>query len=176
MKPLWEITRDLHHACEEHPVGAAMSAGKPPMIWYAAWVKALLQIHSAIDPHAPESIRRTERLVQDAADTGNAAEIAAANDYVRTLDNSNSITGALYVLTGAHLMGGEIMRRRLEGYPTAHLSWDERKDALAELQILRTRGDLGEEARACFAALLSVMDEIQLTYPIDSEVIHDNVN
>jgi hypothetical protein len=28
MKPLWEITRDLHHACEEHPVGAAMIAGR----------------------------------------------------------------------------------------------------------------------------------------------------
>lgn len=165
MKPLWEITRDLHHACEEHPVGASMASGKPPVIWYAAWIKALLQIHSFIDPHAPESIQRTERLIQDNKDTGDVAEIAAANDYIRTLDNANSITGALYVLTGAHLMGGEIMRRRLEGYPTAHLSWYERKDALAELQILRTREDLGEEARACFAALLSVMDEIQETYP-----------
>lgn len=169
MKPLWEITRDLHHACEEHPVGAAMSTGKPPMIWYAAWVKALLQIHSFIDPHAPESIRRTEMLLQDATDTGNVNEIDAANVYIRTLDNTNSITGALYVLTGAHLMGGEIMRRRLEGYPTSHLEWDERKDALAELQILRARGDLGEEARACFTALLSVMDEIQATYPIGED-------
>lgn len=165
MKPLWEVTRDLHHACEEHPVGAAMSTGKPPMIWYAAWVKALLQIHSFVDPHAPESIRRTERLLQDAIDTGNAAELASANDYIRTLDNPNAITGALYVLTGAHLMGGEIMRRRLEGYPTSHLEWDDRKDALEELQVLRTRGDLGKEARACFSALLSVMDEIQETYP-----------
>jgi heme oxygenase len=165
MKPLWEATRDLHHACEEHPVGAAMSSGKPPMIWYAAWVKALLQIHSFVDPHAPKCIQRTERLMQDVNDTGNSDEIAAANDYIRTLDSSNALSGALYVLTGAHLMGGEIMRRRLEGYPTSHLEWEDRKEALAELQLLRTRGDLGQEARECFVALLSVMDEIQLTYP-----------
>lgn len=169
MKPLWEATRDLHHACEAHPVGAAMSSGKPPMIWYAAWVKALLQIHSHMDPHAPECIRRTDRLIKDCESAGNVDEIAAARDYIRTLDNSNALTGALYVLTGAHLMGGEIMRRRLEGYPTTHLEWEDRKDALAELQILRTRGDLGEEARACFAALLSVMDEIQITYPVVTE-------
>ena len=169
MKPLWEATRDLHHACEAHPVGAAMSTGKPPMIWYAAWVKALLQIHSHIDPHAPKSLHRAERLVQDINVAGDVAEIAAANDYVRTLDNANALSGALYVLTGAHLMGGEIMRRRLEGYPTLHLEWEDRKEALAELQILRTRGELGQEARDCFAALLSVMDEIQITYPMDSE-------
>jgi len=169
MKPLWEATRDLHHACEAHPVGAAMSSGKPPMIWYAAWIKALLQIHSFIDPHAPKSIQRTERLIQDVNSAGDVAESVAANDYIRTLDNANALSGALYVLTGAHLMGGEIMRRRLVGYPTLHLEWDERKDALAELQILRTRGELGQEARDCFAALISVMDEIQITYPLDTE-------
>ena len=169
MKPLWEATRDLHHACEAHPVGAAMSSGKPPMIWYAAWIKALLQIHSFIDPHAPKSIQRTERLIQDVNSAGDVAESVAANDYIRTLDNANALSGALYVLTGAHLMGGEIMRRRLVGYPTLHLEWDERKDALAELQILRTRGELGQEARDCFAALISVMDEIQIKYPLDTE-------
>lgn len=165
MKPLWEYTRDLHHACEAHPVGAAMATGKPPMIWYAAWVKALLQIHSHIDPHAASCIRRTERLIKDNELVGDVAEIAAANDYIRTLDNSNTVSGALYVLTGAHLMGGEIMRRRLEGYPTSHLEWDDRKESLAELQLYRTRGELGEDARRCFEALLAVMDEIQEKYP-----------
>jgi hypothetical protein len=165
MKPLWEYTRDLHHACEAHPVGAAMATGKPPMIWYAAWVKALLQIHSHIDPHAAPSIHRTERLIKDNELVGDVAEIDAANDYIRTLDNSNAISGALYVLTGAHLMGGEIMRRRLEDYPTSHLEWDDRKASLAELQLYRTRGELGEDARRCFAALIAVMDEIQTKYP-----------
>ena len=165
MKPLWEATRDLHHACEEHPVGAAMATGKPPMIWYAAWIMALLQIHSQIDPHAASCFHRTERLAKDCELKGNVDEIGAANEYVRILDNSNAISGALYVLTGAHLMGGEIMRRRLEGYPTSHLEWDDRKKSLAELQLYRTRGELEEDARRCFEALLSVMDEIQETYP-----------
>ena len=144
-----------------------MSSGKPSMIWYAAWIKALLQIHSFVDRHAPKSIHRTERLMQDNSSAGDVVELVAANDYIRTLDNPNALSGALYVLTGAHLMGGEIMRRRLEGYPTSHLEWEDRKEALAELQVLRTRGELGPEARACFAALLSVMDEIQNTYPVD---------
>ena len=42
--------------------------------------------------------------------------------------------GAIYVLTGAHLMGGEIVCRRLEGYPTNHLEWDDRQASLAELK------------------------------------------
>ena len=70
------------------------------------------------------------------------------------------------LLTGAHLMGGEIMRRRLEGYPTRHLEWDDRKEALAVLQGYRTRDDITEEARDCFKALLAIMDEIKQLYPV----------
>jgi hypothetical protein len=81
--------------------------------------------------------------------------------YAYTLDNEKRIAGAAYVLTGAHLMGGEIMRRRLAGFPTTHLEWDDRKAALAALQQYRHREDIAQEARDCFMALLAVMDEIQ---------------
>lgn len=168
-KPLWESTRDLHHACEAHAVGGAMATGKPPRIWYKAWLMALYQIHSAVDPTVPSCIGRTMRIFKDLQGMDNEPEVKlfkSAADYVASLDNEKSIAGAAYVLTGAHLMGGEIMRRRLEGFPTLHLEWDDRKEALAVLQTYRTRDDITEEARACFQALLNVMDEIESLYII----------
>jgi hypothetical protein len=169
VKPLWESTRDLHHACEAHAVGGAMATGKPPRIWYKAWLMALYQIHSAVDPSVPKCIGRTMRIFKDLQGMDNEPEVKlfkSAADYVASLDNEKSIAGAAYVLTGAHLMGGEIMRRRLEGFPTLHLEWDDRKEAIAVLQTYRTRDDITEEARACFQALLNVMDEIESLYII----------
>lgn len=69
--------------------------------------------------------------------------------------------GAIYVLTGAHLMGGEIMRRRLVGFPVNHLQWEDRQLAINELRKFRERSELVDQARACFQALLDMMDEIQ---------------
>lgn len=166
VKPLWEETRELHHACEQHRVGGAMSTGKPPQIWYAAWLVALLQIHSIIDEHMPDCLNRTDRLIDDINNMQfELPKLEAAIVYTRSLINEKRLAGAAYVLTGAHLMGGEIMRRRLEGFPTKHLEWDDRKEAIAILQQYRTRDDIGDEAKDCFRALLSVMDEIERLYP-----------
>lgn len=164
-KPLWEETRDLHHACEQHLIGRAMSLGNPPRAWYAEWLKALHQIHSAIDPHMPQILGRVARLENDIAEMGFETEpLEAADKYVATLTDEKNIAGACYVLTGAHLMGGEIMRRRLVRFPTNHLEWDDRKEALAILQGYRTRDDITQEARDCFQALLEIMDEIKARY------------
>lgn len=158
---LWQQTRDLHHACEAHPVGAAMASGTPPRHWYAAWLDTLHQIHAAIDPHLPEAAHRAARVRADMDAMGfEIPHTEAAARYVETLTDERAIAGAGYVLTGAHLMGGEIMRRRLDGFPTQHLEWDDRKAALAVLQGFRDRDDLVSAARACFGALLASMDEI----------------
>jgi hypothetical protein len=53
------------------------------------------------------------------------------------------------------------MRRRLVGYPTTHLEWDDRKAALVELNKFREREDIVEESKNCFHALLKIMDEIK---------------
>lgn len=165
--PLWEYTRDLHHACEDHVIGKAMSTGNPPKIWYTAWLMALYQIHAALDPYCEDGIiTRSKEIMQDFIDMNmEVYPLSAAYQYVSQLDNLNKIEGALYVLTGAHLMGGEIMRRRLEDFPTKHLEWEDRKKAIAILQQYRTRADIGEEARECFYALLKIMDEIKERYP-----------
>jgi hypothetical protein len=144
-----------------------MATGKPPRIWYTAWLVALNQIHSIVDPHMPDVLGRTDRLVEDINNTYiDLPLIEAAKVYTLTLTDEKRIAGAAYVLTGAHLMGGEIMRRRLEGFPTKHLEWDDRKEAIAILQQYRTRDDIGEEAKDCFKALLTIMDEIERLYPI----------
>ncbi len=167
-KPLWEETRELHHACEQHAVGGAMATGKPPHIWYTAWLVALLQIHAVIDPHMPDILKRTDRIIEDIEEMLPVYRIPvldAAIVYTKSLTDEKRIAGAAYVLTGAHLMGGEIMRRRLEGFPTKHLEWDDRKGAIGILQTYRTRDDIGEEAKDCFKALLAIMDEIESLYP-----------
>jgi hypothetical protein len=163
---LWNATRDLHHACEQHPVGGVMAVGKPPAIWYAAWLQVLLQLHEVVDQYLPETVHRVERIKTDINTLGITVEpIKAAKSYANTLTNSTAIVGAAYVLTGAHLMGGEIMRRRLEGFPTEHLSWDSRPEALKCLTKLRESPDVIQPARDCFKALLDSMDEILETYP-----------
>jgi len=161
MGPLWEATRDLHHACEAHPVGAAMAGGAPPVEWYAQWLQALHTIHSVVDPTLPPCLHRVERLAQDLESMAiDIPQSAAAKAYAQSLVTEVELAGAAYVLTGAHLMGGEIMRRRLTGYPTTHLEWADRQEALNELKPLRQRPDIAQSARDCFAALLAVMDEM----------------
>lgn len=161
--PLWEATRSLHHSCEAHAVGKAMASGNPSPQWYIAWLKALRVIHNVTDESLPKCLHRVDRISQDidAMDV-NVPVPAAALEYTATLNTDKKLAGASYVLTGAHLMGGEIMRRRLEGYPTNHLTWDDRKEALVELNKFRERSDISEEAVACFKALLSIMDEIEV--------------
>lgn len=159
---LWENTRELHHACEEHEVGAAMASGKPPMAWYAAWLKGLSVIHSAVDSHMPECAHRVERIEKDISETGIEVDTpTSAIKYANSLTEDLDLDGAAYVLTGAHLMGGEIMRRRLDGYPTNHLLWKDRKETLNYLLTLRDREELTQPAKNCFKALLDMMDDIE---------------
>ena len=163
---LWNATRDLHHACEQHPVGGVMAVGKPPLIWYRAWLQVLLQLHEVVDKYLPSTVHRVDRIKADIATLGiDIQPIKTADIYASTLTNSTAIVGAAYVLTGAHLMGGEIMRRRLEGFPTEHLLWDSRPEALKCLTVLRESPEVIQPARDCFQALLDSMDEILEKYP-----------
>lgn len=157
---LWQQTRELHHACEQHEVGSAMATGKPPMQWYADWMFALLTIHKEVDKYYPVAIHRVDKLLEDLKNLS-PNEINAAKEYAATLNSEKNIAGAAYVLTGAHLMGGAVMKKRLIDYPTKHLEWDNRKIALKELEKLRQREDVVEEAKQCFFALLQIMDEIR---------------
>ena len=170
--PLHEATRDLHHACEAHPVGAAMAAGNPPIKWYGAWVNALSAIHEVTDLFVPDYVDRRPGLRADLAalNVDPRSAPAAADRYANDLLFAplfspmfvpQAIEGALYVLIGAHLFGGEIMRRRLGDLPTQHLLWQDRQAAVAWFKPLREREELVEQARRCFGVLLATMDEIE---------------
>lgn len=163
MSALWDATRDLHHACEFHPVGESMAAGNPPQQWYADWLKNLYLIHLVLDKELPNVVHRSERLSNDvAAMLVVGKEHPSILEYVEKLkDDSVMREGASYVLTGAHLMGGEVMRRKLVGYPTTHLEWDDRQEALKVLKVMREKGNLEFAAKDCFSALLTLMDEIK---------------
>jgi len=163
MKPLWESTRDLHHACESHPVGNSMSKGEPPRQWYSDWLGCLSMMHHIIDKDVNQAIVRAEFVDKDIEEMDvKPRHNDACVTYCNQLKEDPILRqGAIYVLTGAHLMGGEIMRRRLIGFPVNHLQWEDRQEALRELKQFRERPELVDQARACFQALLNMMDEIQ---------------
>ena len=159
---LHSATRHLHHACEQHEVGAAMATGQPREDWYASWLSALLVIHSYLDASMPVICRRTYSLGVDLQKM--KCEVytpPAAYRYIQSLKNINDELGGCYVLTGAGLMGGAIMKKRLINYPTNHLEFADRGLALEYLKSWRNREELTDPAKNCFYALLKIMDEIR---------------
>ena len=162
-EPLYVGTRELHHACERHPVGAAMSAGDICEQWWADWLSALYFIHLAVDPDVPEPLRRVNLVAED---IGRCKVLPRPNISVQLLHHKllhdpKLREGAYYVVTGAHLMGGQVMRVTMKGrLPDAHLHIEDRKHWIELWSPLRKREDLIEPACSIFQSLLYIMDEI----------------
>lgn len=169
---LRDDTRDLHHACEQHPVGAAMSDGTVDAQTWTDWLGCLATVHAALDPHVPVDLWRWSRLRLDLDEMrargftprpNAAAETYAAILRPRDLPdfNPDAIRAATYVFTGAHLMGGAVMEKRLgERLPCAHLRWDDRRASLDLWRPYRECVGISAQARDAFGAILSMMDEI----------------
>lgn len=159
---LKEATKDLHHAAENHPIGAAMADGTIPQEWWADWLLALHTVHSALDPHLPETLRRTEELEADLYESPVVAyPTSAALEYAKTLDNELNRVGATYVFTGAHLMGGAITAKAVgTRVPTNHLYWENRSDAVKEWSPLRDHSEIKEQAVSGFKAVMKILEEI----------------
>jgi hypothetical protein len=142
-----------------------MADGSISERWWIDWIQALLTIHTELDQHVPESMRRVQELAMDLSESSlipktNQAAIA----YAATLTNLTAIEGAAYVFTGAHLMGGAMTDRALAGrLPSNHLRWDNRQQSLADWKPLRTKIELKEEAGRAFAAVLAILNEIHST-------------
>lgn len=162
MTGLREATRELHHAAERHPVGAAMAAGTISEAWWMRWLMALLDIHLRLDQSMPPVLRRIAELERDiAAMPGQLPVSAAAWAYAQTLTTEPALRAAGYVFTGAHLMGGAVTDRALAGrLPCAHLRWEDRRAALDAWRPWREAEGLEDEARRAFAVVLAIMDEI----------------
>lgn len=163
---LFTLTRDLHHVCEDHPVGAAMSRGDVSEQWWVDWLEALRLAHLVIDPELDLKLRCGEHIAEDIAACSLAPRLnSAACEFADSLAADHSMReAAVYVLTGAHLMGGQVMRKMIgERLPTRHLELGDRKGMVALWKPSRDRVDLAEEARAVFRSLLGIMDGIILT-------------
>jgi len=163
---LYDTTRDLHHACEMHLVGGAMSDGTIPSQWWADWLSALYEFHSIMD--GPEESDELSRCMELEVDLKACSAIPRynrmADELVLELEESERMREAgRYVLTGAHLMGGAVTKKRIGGrLPTAHLQFGNRKELMRVWKPYRQRIDLTDEARLIFQYLLWIMDEILL--------------
>jgi hypothetical protein len=156
---LRDATRELHHAAEKHVVGASMANGSVLTQWWADWLSSLLVIHAQLDLHLPPALQRVPLLLLDmeATDARPRWNYAA----VRYAVDMNP-EAAAYVFTGAHLMGGAVMAKRLAGKQSCHhLTWADGHAAAVRLwSPLRERTELAVPAREAFGAIIKIMDEI----------------
>lgn len=166
---LFEATRDLHHACEAHPLGQRMVNGAiTPQEW-ASWLWAMRVLHQVVDHDLPEPMCRNAALTADLAVLPQAKASRAAMQFAMHLIGHDA-TGAAYVLHGAHCSGGRVLAPKMakRGLPTAHTSYRDPEAVRAWLGSVRGRGEFVEQARATFQCLLDVMDEIVgMTAPTD---------
>lgn len=164
MSTLYEATRDLHHACEMHPVGSAMSDGTISAQWWADWIQALHIFHTEID--GDELSDPLARCLELEVDLKGCSVPPRPNCMADKLGLKLSKSAKMreagrYVLTGAHLMGGAVTKKRIGGrLPTAHLQFGNRKELMTLWTPYRERIDLAEDAREIFQYLLWTMDEI----------------
>ena len=159
--PLWQATRDLHHACEAHPIGQAMINGAITPRQWADWLWAMRVLHMVVDISLPASMAREAALGADLASLPTARASAAVLTFAASLVGRD-MGGAGYVLHGAHRSGGRVLAPKMarRGLPTAHACYLRPDNAQAWLAKARNRSDWASQARETFDCLLSVMDEI----------------
>jgi hypothetical protein len=163
---LFNATKELHHACELHPLGQAMVDGTVTAQQWADWLGALHVLHSALDPHLPPYAQVSGELTMDLMDMLPIVpnSVFAAHDFARTLTSPANIGGAAYVLVGAHRRGGRVIEKCLQkaglALPMRHVRFFAADDAEALLRWLRNKDQLIKPAQATFIAILDVMEEI----------------
>jgi hypothetical protein len=158
---LYDLTRDLHHACEAHPLGQRMVGGSiTPQEW-ADWLWAMRILHSVVDMDLPAHMDRHQALSVDLSVLPQARASRAAMAFALEL-TGRATTGAAYVLHGAHCSGGRVLAPKMakRGLPTAHAAYRDPEAVRGWLASVRGRGEYAEQARATFGCLLTVMDEI----------------
>lgn len=171
MGPLWEATRDLHHACEAHPIGASMSAGTVTEQVWCDWLGALHIIHRAIDPWLPPYVQVSGELTLDLMDLLPLVprRFEAPHRFAATLTSPERVCGAAYVLVGAHRRGGRVIEKRMaevgRSLPSRHVKFFAPDEAEAFVKFLRHKAAIAPAARDTFQCLLDVMDEIKQVQP-----------
>jgi len=166
---LYEATRDLHHACEAHPVGQRMNPpgqGRAPTITrqeWADWLAAFRALHAVVDAGLPAHMSRDAALAADLAMLPRPHVSRAAQRFAADLADAEETGGAAYVLHGAHRSGGRMLAPKMAklGLPTHHVIYADPDAAQDIVRGWRGRTEWAEQARATFDCLLAVMDEIE---------------
>jgi len=171
MTTLYEATRDLHHVCEAHPVGASMFNGTITEQHWCDWLGVLYSIHSAIDPRLPVYAHVSGELTLDLVEmlplTPRPGPVAVADRFAASLTTPAQIAGTAYVLVGAHRRGGQMTRKRLleagRSLPMRHVDFFAPKEAEALVKWLREIREptVTSAGRDTFALLLAAMNEIE---------------
>lgn len=160
---LFELTKPMHHACEQHPVGQRMAKGDVTRQEWADWLWAFRTLHGVIDRILPYYFWREEQLTIDLAKLPYANPSAAALRFAADMVDENPI-GACYVLHGAHRSGGRMMAPILtaKGLPCFHIQYVAQADVQDWIKATRPRTEFSTQAIYTFECLLEVMDEIKL--------------
>jgi hypothetical protein len=163
---LFDATRHLHHACEEHPLGQAMINATITAQEWCDWLGALRLLHEKIDPHLPPYAQVSGELTLDMIDMLPMLprHVAAARTFAETLTTPERIGGAAYVLVGAHRRGGRVTEKKFKeagrNLPMRHVHFFAPAEAEALVKWLRDKDELADAATATFQCLLDVMEEI----------------
>jgi len=159
---LYESTKELHHACEAHPVGQRMVSGAITPHEWADWLWAMRVIHSVIDDAVPEHMSRDRALSTDLDLLVQARPSKSALLFAGSLVGIDC-QGAAYVLHGAHRSGGRVLAPKMakRGLPTAHTTYKYPEIAQGWILDVRSKVELVDQAKNTFHCLLSVMDEIE---------------
>lgn len=159
---LYAATKDMHHACEQHPLGQTMVNGSITREAWASWLWAMRVLHVVIDADLPPHMSRDALFAADLSVLPKPARSIAALDFAARLGRAASTTGAAYVLHGAHHSGGRVLAPKMakRGLPTAHTSYHSPELAREWLREVREQLQHTEQARQTFACLLDVMSDI----------------
>lgn len=160
---LYDATRDLHHACEAHPVGQRMTTGAVTRQEWADWLWAFRTLHAVIDLALPAHMGRDAALAADLALLPRPNVSIAAVRFAADLAPASTTGGAAYVLHGAHRSGGRVLAPKMAklGLPSQHVIYANPEETQDIVRSWRGRVEWTNQARATFACLLSVMDEIE---------------
>ena len=159
---LYDATKDLHHACEQHPVGQRMANGTITRQEWADWLWAFHTLHIAVDATLPCHMARESVLFADLSVLPRARPSVAAMQFACDILDTDT-TGAAYVLHGAHRSGGRVMAPKMakRGFPSLHTCYRDPEAVKAWIDSVRGRMDMVDQARDTFGCLLTVMDEIE---------------
>jgi heme oxygenase len=159
---LKDMTREMHHACEAHPVGQRMVKGAVTPQEWADWLWAMRCLHQMVDLQLPAYMHRDAAFSSDLALLPSANPSTAALRFALYLHDQPAV-GAAYVLHGAHRSGGRVLAPLMakRGLPTQHIIYPDAEAAQAWVQWARNQTDYAVQAHETFTALLRVMDEIE---------------